>query len=188
MTRARNKMNASQVKGKSKPGRQSDGGGLYLHTSKTGTKSWVFVWTRKGRKREMGLGSALDVKLQDARKKAEKCRHQIDQGLDPIIERDKQNEPTFLECATIYLEAHEPKWKNEKHIYQWRQSLFEHAKPIHNLRVSQISTSDILQILKPIWLSKYETANRTRGRLESCLLYTSPSPRDGLLSRMPSSA
>ena len=26
------------------------------------------------------------------------------------------------------------------------------------------------------------------GRLEFCLLYTSPSPRDGLLSRMPSSA
>ena len=26
------------------------------------------------------------------------------------------------------------------------------------------------------------------GKLNSCLLYTSPSPRDGLLSRMPSSA
>ena len=26
------------------------------------------------------------------------------------------------------------------------------------------------------------------GRAEACLLYTSPSPRDGLLSRMPSSA
>ena len=26
------------------------------------------------------------------------------------------------------------------------------------------------------------------GRIEVCLLYTSPSPRDGLLSRMPSSA
>ena len=26
------------------------------------------------------------------------------------------------------------------------------------------------------------------GMLQSCLLYTSPSPRDGLLSRMPSSA
>src|SRR5664279_6401065 len=26
------------------------------------------------------------------------------------------------------------------------------------------------------------------GRMEGCLLYTSPSPRDGLLSRMPSSA
>ena len=28
----------------------------------------------------------------------------------------------------------------------------------------------------------------TMGRPEDCLLYTSPSPRDGLLSRMPSSA
>ena len=27
-----------------------------------------------------------------------------------------------------------------------------------------------------------------RARVEVCLLYTSPSPRDGLLSRMPSSA
>ena len=27
-----------------------------------------------------------------------------------------------------------------------------------------------------------------KGQLEACLLYTSPSPRDGLLSRMPSSA
>ena len=31
------------------------------------------------------------------------------------------------------------------------------------------------------------TAQNTTG-VKSCLLYTSPSPRDGLLSRMPSSA
>ena len=31
-------------------------------------------------------------------------------------------------------------------------------------------------------------ASRTRVSLPPCLLYTSPSPRDGLLSRMPSSA
>ena len=33
-----------------------------------------------------------------------------------------------------------------------------------------------------------ETAAAARARLLDCLLYTSPSPRDGLLSRMPSSA
>ena len=33
-------------------------------------------------------------------------------------------------------------------------------------------------------LNDYEYENNVRG----CLLYTSPSPRDGLLSRMPSSA
>ena len=30
--------------------------------------------------------------------------------------------------------------------------------------------------------------NRLESQLNCCLLYTSPSPRDGLLSRMPSSA
>ena len=33
----------------------------------------------------------------------------------------------------------------------------------------------------------YKVAKR-KARVGSCLLYTSPSPRDGLLSRMPSSA
>ena len=30
--------------------------------------------------------------------------------------------------------------------------------------------------------------NNIKGMKQGCLLYTSPSPRDGLLSRMPSSA
>ena len=33
-----------------------------------------------------------------------------------------------------------------------------------------------------------ETSQETLDEVISCLLYTSPSPRDGLLSRMPSSA
>ena len=40
-------------------------------------------------------------------------------------------------------------------------------------------------------LGRYYTENRSDARFETlppCLLYTSPSPRDGLLSRMPSSA
>ena len=46
-------------------------------------------------------------------------------------------------------------------------------------------------------LSKYELEDNTQGKAEYacigdkcdiCLLYTSPSPRDGLLARMPSSA
>ena len=37
--------------------------------------------------------------------------------------------------------------------------------------------------------AKYENKNRNHPRYcDPCLLYTSPSPRDGLLSRMPSSA
>ena len=36
--------------------------------------------------------------------------------------------------------------------------------------------------------NNWEQASLVEVHRESCLLYTSPSPRDGLLSRMPSSA
>ena len=39
------------------------------------------------------------------------------------------------------------------------------------------------------WLEKTNPTELTKNkRVYTCLLYTSPSPRDGLLSRMPSSA
>ena len=44
-------------------------------------------------------------------------------------------------------------------------------------------------IIEPNDMTGYESDPRAIAkRAEACLLYTSPSPRDGLLSRMPSSA
>ena len=37
-------------------------------------------------------------------------------------------------------------------------------------------------------IEKHQTENVHLHQYDACLLYTSPSPRDGLLSRMPSSA
>ena len=46
---------------------------------------------------------------------------------------------------------------------------------------------DVLSSDKDAWISKWGSHNLdVWDRI--CLLYTSPSPRDGLLSRMPSSA
>ena len=42
--------------------------------------------------------------------------------------------------------------------------------------------------LEPSQMFDLAKRNNIRIPFESCLLYTSPSPRDGLLSRMPSSA
>ena len=88
-------------------GRYGDGGGLYLHVGKTGSQSWVFVWKRNKVKREMGLGSALDVTLKKAREKAAKCRQDLENDKDPIVERDKSSEPTFLDCDLSDVSAYE---------------------------------------------------------------------------------
>ena len=58
---------------------------------------------------------------------------------------------------------------------------FQHNKYLnHYTDISQIKTSLEFEIRKLV--------KEKREYYSGCLLYTSPSPRDGLLSRMPSSA
>ena len=65
--------------------------------------------------------------------------------------------------------------------------------PIHFIGIGGIGMSGIAEILINQGYSVQgsdlkETEITSRLERMGCLLYTSPSPRDGLLSRMPSSA
>ncbi len=70
MARGSNKLTALAVAKQKTPGRYADGGGLYLQISPTGSKSWLFRYTRQGKAREMGLGALAVVSLLQAREKA----------------------------------------------------------------------------------------------------------------------
>ena len=57
----------------------------------------------------------------------------------------------------------------------------------------EVTTNDIVNASKDIYLQsirvhKFLTSNGEIGKVATCLLYTSPSPRDQRGSRMPSSA
>ena len=55
--------------------------------------------------------------------------------------------------------------------------------------MSSVSAYLRQQVVNGIYLEyDHEELKKIRQAVMSCLLYTSPSPRDGLLSRMPSSA
>lgn len=69
-----NRLSARKVATLAKPGRHSDGGGLYLKVDQGGAKRWVFLWVRNGRQREAGLGSVNAVPLAKAREKAAEMR------------------------------------------------------------------------------------------------------------------
>ena len=58
-------------------------------------------------------------------------------------------------------------------------------KIINNIKIID---SDIDKAMDGWRLKRLPRIDRDILRLNACLLYTSPSPRDGLLSRMPSSA
>lgn len=169
MARAIHKLTDVKAKAEKKPGRHADGGGLYLNVSPAGTKSWLFMWTRAASRREMGLGSYPLVSLAKARAKAADCRLAVEDGRDPIAEKQKVAEPTFGECADLYIANVKSEWRNAKHEYQWNQTLTMFCTAIRSKRVSEISTDDILKVLAPIWQTKAETASRLRGRIERVL-------------------
>ena len=89
MARQLHTLSARTVATLTKPGRHSDGGGLYLNITASGARSWVFMWKTDGKRREMGLGSQRDVALAKARERAAEARQKLADGQDPIVARDK---------------------------------------------------------------------------------------------------
>ncbi|MEW4397484.1 Arm DNA-binding domain-containing protein [Agrobacterium tumefaciens] len=87
MARSLQKLSDVLVKStKLKAGRHSDGGGLYLNVTPAGSKSWLYMWTVDGKRREMGLGPYPSVTLANARSKASDARQAVAEGRDPIEE------------------------------------------------------------------------------------------------------
>jgi len=173
---ARDKLTDAALKSAA-PGWHGDGDGLWLRVAPTGTRSWVFVWVRNGRRREMGLGGygsgAAEVSLAAARDKAEQVRAILVRGGNPLSElperQARSRHRTFGEVADEFLAVKQATFRNKKHAAQWRMTLTDYAAPLRNIPVSEIATGDLVRVLRPIWSSKHDTASRLRGRIEKVL-------------------
>ncbi|WP_181707644.1 tyrosine-type recombinase/integrase [Chthonobacter rhizosphaerae] len=173
MGRQLHKLTAREVKAITEEGRYGDGGGLYLSVSSGDRRRWVFLFRWDGKTREMGLGSAQDVTLAEARRAAGEARTKVKAGIDPIADRrhvvEAPRVPTFGDFADELVAELEHGFRNPKHRAQWRMTLTTYAAPLRSMRVDEIKTEDVLAVLKPIWRTKPETASRLRGRIERVL-------------------
>jgi integrase len=165
-----------------KPGdKLGDGGGLRLDVDKNGNASWLlrFKSPVTGKERFMGLGPLREVGLADAREAATAARLLLRSNVDPIEHRiaerakvraDATGAITFEAYAKRYIAGKEAGWKNDKHRQQWSNSLRDYACPhIGHLRVCDVDTAAVREVLDPIWNKKKETARRVRGRIEAIL-------------------
>jgi integrase len=163
------------------PGLVSVGGvpGLSMQVSPTLARSWILRVKVGGKRRDMGLGAYPGVSLAKAREKARDAREAIEQGNDPILNRERarsllraeqESAVTFESAARSYIKAKSPEWKGSKSLTQWTNSLENYAFPvIGKLHVQDVHDVQILKILEPIWHEKTETAVRVRGRIENIL-------------------
>ena len=164
------KLTAVAVKAASQPGRLGDGGTLYLHIARGGTKSWVQRITIDGRRHDIGLGGWPVVSLASARRRAAENRSAVADGRNPLAEKRRSMVPTFRQAATQTLKALKPRWRNLKHSVSWMQTLERHAMPrLGHMPVDRIGREDVLAVLTPIWGTVPETARRVRQRIRATL-------------------
>jgi integrase len=161
-----NRLSARALSFITESGRHADGGGLYLSISANGGRRWVFLYRWHGKPTEIGFGSARNVSLAQARQLAALARTSLAQRINPKEARRQREIPTFRECADQLIEAMRPSWRNDKHAAQWEMTLRIYAAPLLRLRINEITTDDILGVLRSLWNEKPETASRLRGRIE----------------------
>lgn len=167
-----------------KPGRHSDGRGLYLLVKPGGSKSWVLRVQHDGTRRDFGIGAAVtepvevglpihkrsSLTLAEAREKARLGRELAKAGIKPTLhwrlDVVEEQPPTFEQAATEYHAQVSRSWRNGKHSKQWLETLKLYAFPtIGGLRVDEIDAPTVQRVLMPIWLTKGETARRVRQRI-----------------------
>ena len=108
----------------------------------------------------------------------------LEQGINPKIEEqqesdlkqsakaiaDQLKDSTFAKYAYQHIKNLEPSWTNQRPAAQWRSSLEQYAFPvIGDTPVSDVSRTQVLEILQPIWFEKTETADRVRRRIAAIL-------------------
>lgn len=181
MARQTNRLTDKGVKALSTPGMHADGDGLYLAIKSDGGKSWVFKFRFGGKRREMGLGSAADVKLAMARTAADEARILVGRGIDPILARKAAVEAEheaetpapppllFGAFAKSYIDLKAPGWRGRDTEASWRRSFTLYAAALAETPISEIDTDAVLGVLKPIWPTMAETATKLRQRIEEVL-------------------
>ena len=172
-------------------GRHSVAPNLNLRV-RDGKRTYVLRYCIGGKRKDKHLGSADDLSLTEAKRLADKLRSELAEGKLPQTARDKLAEklkeadvPTFEKYALEAIEkiASVRVWRNAKHKAQWFATVRAYAFPVlGKKKLSEIKKDDVLEVLRPIWSTKTETASRVRGRLENIFSYA---VTDGLMEFNP---
>ena len=86
-------------------------------------KYWIAKMMFGGGRIEVGIGSAHEISLKEARDANGALRVSARNGIDPRNRKviaDPQGVPTFAEAVDLYLREKLKEFRNEKHVQQWQ--------------------------------------------------------------------
>lgn len=156
--------------------------GLYLQCNppmgkdqKEFGRSWIYRTTIAGKRRDIGLGSYPTVTLAMARELAREHKANILRGIDPLaakrearsaMVRESLNSITFEQIAAEFIAKKSEEFDGQnvaKQVQKLTNQLEKYAYPfIGKMQINDITINHIADMLKPIWLTTKETAQRVR--------------------------
>ena len=82
--------------------RMSDAQGLYVEVAPTGSKLWRYKYRFHGKEKRLALGAYPQVKLGEARRKRDAARVQLDNDIDPLLERKRAKANRCLGASNTF--------------------------------------------------------------------------------------
>lgn len=123
-----------------RPRKLFDARGLYLHVMPNGGRYWRFNYRFNGKYKTLALGVYPDVSLAKARARLQEARQQLDDGIDPSVE--KQTSGKTFETVAREWYAHWKAGRNERYAHYVIARLEADIFPeIGSRPLSEISTS-----------------------------------------------
>jgi integrase len=167
--------------GKKKPGRHQVARNLYVAIKERRrggyTANWLhrFQHNRKSHWFTIGpcdLISSVQAQIEVHDARVNLLRDMIWTPVASLRRKEslRSQMPTFTKCANEYIAAHESSWRNAAQSRLWTASLQRYVYPrIGDTLVSDITTEDILAIVKPHWERIPKSAKDLLGRIEAVL-------------------
>jgi integrase len=153
----------------------SDGGGLFLVVTPSGSKCWRLRYFYLGKERSLSIGPYPIVSLADARIKRDQAKRLLFAGTDPSLQKkldriaaESASRNTFGLVAEEYVSNLEANRAAASTVKKNRWLLQELAAPIAGRPVAEITAAEILDLLKRVERSgRRETAHRMRSVIGS---------------------
>lgn len=133
---------------------RGEGNGFTVRVMPSGVKTWLYVYSIDGKRREMNLGSYPDVTLETARNKFEDAKKKVKNGIDPMAEKEqaahaRRLAPTVANLVTEYIDRHAKRFKRS-----WQDDerlLNKEVVPVWgNRKAEDIKKRDVTLLLESI--------------------------------------
>ncbi|EHU00007.1 tyrosine-type recombinase/integrase [Pantoea stewartii] len=159
-----------------KPVKMTDGNGMHLLITTSGSKYWRFQYRFAGKQKILALGVYPEVSLSEARRRRDEARQLVANHVDPSEKRKAQKIEskgllTFEQVARQWHTSNRT-W-SDSHRTTVLNSLVSHVFPVIGKRnISELKTRDLLVPLKKAEASGHnELASRLQQRITAVMRY-----------------